>query len=79
MPEEGIEPTSESPRTGFLELLALQPRQPLPGILDFGQAGVGIFPDVEEELQKIPTTTGLRRSARSKTTTHCSALYAEKR
>jgi hypothetical protein len=25
-------------------MLALQPRQPLPGILDFGQAWVGVFP-----------------------------------
>ena len=28
--------------------LTLQPGQPLPGILNFGQAGVGVFPEVEE-------------------------------
>jgi hypothetical protein len=48
MPEEGIEPTSESPRTGFLELPALQPRQPLPGILDFGRSGVGVSEGIIE-------------------------------
>jgi hypothetical protein len=26
--------------------LLVQPRQPLPAILDFGQAGVGVFPEV---------------------------------
>ena len=35
----------------FPKNFALQPRQPLPGILDFGQAGVGVFPEVEEALE----------------------------
>ena len=29
---------------------AIQPGQPLPGVLDFGQAGVGILPKVKESL-----------------------------
>jgi hypothetical protein len=29
---------------------ANQPRQPLPGVLDFGMTGVSIFPEVEEFL-----------------------------
>jgi len=34
--------------------VALQPRQPLPGFLDFGQAGVGILPKVKDSpLQRI--------------------------
>jgi hypothetical protein len=28
--------------------LQVQPSQPLPGILNFGEAGVGVFPEVEE-------------------------------
>jgi hypothetical protein len=28
--------------------LRLQPRQPLPGILDFGPAGVDVFPEIEK-------------------------------
>ena len=31
-----------------LASIILQPRQPLPGILDFGLAGVGVLPEVEE-------------------------------
>jgi hypothetical protein len=30
--------------------LLVQPRQPIPGVLDFGQAGVGVFPEVEDTL-----------------------------
>jgi hypothetical protein len=30
--------------------LSLQPRQPVPGILGFGQAGVGVLPEVEDAL-----------------------------
>jgi len=33
---------------------ALQPRQPLPGILDFGQAGVGVFKERKEFLAVPP-------------------------
>jgi hypothetical protein len=31
-------------------MLALQPRQSLPGIFDFGEAGVGVLREVEEFL-----------------------------
>jgi hypothetical protein len=30
--------------------LTLQPRQPLPGILNHGNTGIGVFPEVEEFL-----------------------------
>jgi hypothetical protein len=33
-----------------MDLFAPLPRQPLPGILDFGEAGVGVLPEVEEFL-----------------------------
>jgi len=29
-----------------LALIAFQPRQPLPGIIDFGKAGIGVPPEV---------------------------------
>jgi len=34
---------SSAIRPPFASII-LQPRQPLPGILDFGEAGVGVFP-----------------------------------
>jgi len=33
---------------GLQALVARQPGQPLPGILNLGQAGVGVLPEVEE-------------------------------
>jgi hypothetical protein len=34
-------------------MLALQPRQSLPGILKFGKAGVAVLPEVEEFLAVV--------------------------
>jgi len=38
--------------------LALQPRHPLPGILDFGRAGIGVFPE-EKCIRAVRKEFGL--------------------
>jgi len=39
--------------------IALTARQPLPGILDFGQAEVGVFSDVEVQLTAPMVVIGI--------------------
>ena len=45
--------------TASEELMALQPSQPLPGVLDFGKAGVGVFPEVEVQLTAPMVVIGI--------------------